>query len=189
MQNRNKKSVVSGKQSAATKEKPLPCPFCGGKAKLRLIPKEDAAPEIPSAYWVGECGSKGNCPAMITVFGDTKEAAISQWNTRHVIGAWIGEDRRTLQPIALDEQGIARFRKNKIVCYLLDDGAFDMNHLANLGFSASDRSQFAQLIGYSVSGFGELSYTADDQVEQADKIAASLSASPRLRGEKKGGAK
>jgi len=32
-------------------------------------------------------------------------------------------------------------------------------------FSQEDREQFAQLIGYSLSGFGELSYVSDETCE------------------------
>lgn len=37
-----------------------------------------------------------------------------------------------------------------------------MNKLAMLDFSKEDRQQFAQLIGYSLDGYGELSYVDDD---------------------------
>ncbi len=42
-----------------------------------------------------------------------------------------------------------------------------MNDLAMLNFSNEDRIQFAQLIGYSHSGFGELSYVDDQTYEAA----------------------
>ncbi len=64
------------------------------------------------------------------------------------------------QPIELDRYGVRRFRKNAIVAYLLDSKrVLDMNELALLPFSDADRSQFAQLIGYSLSGYAELGYT------------------------------
>lgn len=62
------------------------------------------------------------------------------------------------QPTYLDTQGVLRFRKNAIVEYLLDAGQVDMNRIALLPFSDEDRRQFAQLIGYSVSGYNDLSY-------------------------------
>jgi hypothetical protein len=64
-----------------------------------------------------------------------------------------------------------RFVKNKIVEYLLDNGGIDMNQLAVLDFSDEDSEQFAQLIGYSVSGYQSLSYVSDESAEQADKFA------------------
>ena len=93
---------------------------------------------------------------------------------------WCGSDGRALQPIHLID-GIARFQGNAIVRLLLDDGKYDMNRLALLPFSDSDRAQFAQLIGYSVSGFGELGYVPNQQITRADKVAARL---PREKGGK-----
>jgi hypothetical protein len=78
-----------------------------------------------------------------------------------------------LQPIYSDENGVKRFRKNKIVCYLLDNGGLDLNDLsAALGEKKynEDWEQFAQLIGYSVSGFGDLDYVSDETFEAADSI-------------------
>lgn len=65
--------------------------------------------------------------------------------------------RNPIQPI---EDG--RFKTNKIVEHLLDNGGIDMNDLAILSFTQDDRVQFAQLIGYSVSGFSTLSYVDDE---------------------------
>lgn len=63
-----------------------------------------------------------------------------------------------IQPVVKDNSGVERFKSNKIVSFLLDAGPFDMNQLACIDFSREDREQFAQLIGYSVSGFADLSY-------------------------------
>lgn len=65
------------------------------------------------------------------------------------------------QPIDTDSQGTPRFKENAIVRYLLDNGPFDMNKIAELPFSREDRVQFAQLIGYSLNGFSELNYVND----------------------------
>lgn len=70
--------------------------------------------------------------------------------------------------------GVARFRINEIVKFLLDNGPYDMNAIARLPFSKEDRMQFAQLIGYSVCGFGDLSYSDPDVVAAADAQAESL---------------
>lgn len=81
-------------------------------------------------------------------------------------------DKHPMQPILLVD-GIARFKQNAIVRFLLDTYPdVDMNRLACIGFSEEDRSQFAQLIGYSVSGYGDLSYAID--VEKADEIVRGL---------------
>lgn len=75
-----------------------------------------------------------------------------------------------IQPLYKDKQGVLRFKANEIVKFLLDDGPNDMNRLALIKqFSKEDREQFAQLIGYSLSGFGELSYVSDETYEKAAK--------------------
>ena len=81
--------------------------------------------------------------------------------------------KHPMQTIVLDN-GTPRFQENKIVRYLLDivrhKGICDMNQLAILPFDNGDREQFAQLIGYSVSGFLELSYVSDEAVAVAEKV-------------------
>ena len=85
--------------------------------------------------------------------------------------AKLEELEHPLQPIGLDKHGVARFKENAIVRFLLDAGPFDLNQIACMKFSAEDHSQLAQLIGYSVSGFGDLSYANEDVVSRADAIA------------------
>lgn len=63
------------------------------------------------------------------------------------------------QPVIIDEHGRERYKTNEVVRYLLDEGPFDMNHLARIPFPLEDRQQFAQLIGYSVDGYDTLSYS------------------------------
>lgn len=83
-----------------------------------------------------------------------------------------------MQPIEMDGNNIARFKANKIVRYLLDRATdaniADLNKLAIIPFSTEDRVQFAQLIGYSVDGFGDLSYVPREIVEQADEVVADM---------------
>jgi hypothetical protein len=80
-----------------------------------------------------------------------------------------------MQPIVLDEHGTPRFLANPIVRYLLDAGPYDLNHLAKLpNIPREFWEQFAQLIGYSVSGFGDLSYAKDETVQIADSLAIRL---------------
>ena len=74
-----------------------------------------------------------------------------------------------LQPI---ENG--RFVPNRIVQYLLEVAPIGLNELAAMDFSAQERMQFAQLIGYSLSGFGELGYVDDETYEAAQKMAEGL---------------
>lgn len=72
------------------------------------------------------------------------------------------------QPVVWDGK-VARFKANEIVRFLLDAGTHDMNTLAMMPFSREDREQFAQLIGYSVSGAGELSYMSRAVIAEADQ--------------------
>lgn len=70
--------------------------------------------------------------------------------------------KHPIQPLIRTDDGIIRFKENKIVKFLLDAGPFDMNQLAMMPFSVEDYEQFAQLIGYSLCGFGDLSYVTDE---------------------------
>ena len=78
--------------------------------------------------------------------------------------------KQPIQPLELDGKGVLRFRKNALVCYLLDHGGIDMNRLARQEFPQEDREQFAQLIGYSHDGAGSLSYVSDETWSVALKL-------------------
>lgn len=71
-----------------------------------------------------------------------------------------------LQPIFTDDNGTQRFVSNRIVEYFLDYardvGGPDLNKIAGMDFTNEERTQFAQLIGYSLSGFSELRYVSDE---------------------------
>ena len=75
--------------------------------------------------------------------------------------------KHPVQPLYKAKDGMARFKENAIVQLLLDRGKFTMNDIAYLDFSQEDREQFAQLIGYSLRGFSELSYVSDETYEAA----------------------
>lgn len=76
-----------------------------------------------------------------------------------------------IQPIVKDDNGVLRFKSNAIVEYLLHHGTTDLNDLARLDFPKEDRQQFSQLIGYSLSGYGELSYVDDETYMTAEAMA------------------
>lgn len=69
--------------------------------------------------------------------------------------------RHPLQPLIKSSSGLPRFKENAIVRHLLDHSGIDLNQIARLEFSQDDQEQFAQLIGYSLIGFGTLSYVSD----------------------------
>ncbi len=76
--------------------------------------------------------------------------------------------RHPVQPLEKDDTGILHFKKNAIVEYLLGAGPSDLHHLAVLSFSDEDREQFAQLIGYGSSSFGDLSFVSDETREAVE---------------------
>lgn len=86
-----------------------------------------------------------------------------------------------MQPIVFDKNGTARFAENRIITKLLDVArttGYDINSLhmdAQEGkFSIEEIEQFNQLIGYSVSGFGEISCHRALTIKNADKKVEKL---------------
>lgn len=83
----------------------------------------------------------------------------------------------TMQPL-IDVSNVVRFKPNAIVSHLLNTHqTCDMDALRRMDFTDEDRMQFAQLIGYSLSGYSELSYVSDESYEAAVK-AARIGAKP-----------
>ncbi|WP_343446508.1 hypothetical protein [Enterobacter hormaechei] len=79
-----------------------------------------------------------------------------------------------MQPLVIDAHGTLRFKKNLIVRKLLDyatEHGYGLNEMAREEFDAEDRMQLAQLIGYSLSGYGTLSYVTDESYECAAATA------------------
>ncbi len=78
------------------------------------------------------------------------------------------------QPLVSDELGVLRFKENKLVSAFVDQSmnrGLGLNWAATQDFSAEDRMQLAQLIGYSLHGYGTLSYVTD---ESFAKVQASI---------------
>lgn len=86
-------------------------------------------------------------------------------------------NKHPMQPLIMPfpSTGIVRFKANAIVQYLLDHNGegvkIDMITIACMEFSQEDRVQFAQLIGYSLAGFHELSYVPDETALAATELA------------------
>ena len=79
----------------------------------------------------------------------------------------------------------ARFRANKIVRFLVDfaqSKGIGLNELGSMPFDAADRMQLAQLIGYSVDGYAELSYVSDESKYQADLEAERVEQAAKTAG-------
>lgn len=85
----------------------------------------------------------------------------------------MSKPKHPMQPLVRDGN-VIRFKPNKLVRFLLDSGPFDLNQLAAMPFTDEDREQFAQLIGYSVAGFCELSYVSEKSVAFAHAEAEKM---------------
>jgi len=65
---------------------------------------------------------------------------------------------------------IVRFKRNLIIDYLFKAGILDLNKIGIMQFPQEDQEQLAQLLGYSVSGFGDLSFVRDETYEKAASL-------------------
>ena len=83
-----------------------------------------------------------------------------------------------MQPLVVDSQGVVRFKANPIVRWLVDEhdrlakgnhARVDpaLNRIPVMEFSREDREQLAMLLGYSVSGAGDLPYFSDERWMEA----------------------
>lgn len=110
-------------------------------------------------YWCSNCGHE-----------ESTGSSARPLHCGRVMKAQGREDKRKallhpMQPIEDDGNDVVRFKGNAIVRHLLDHGGINLNNLAVLPFPREEWVQFAQLIGYSVSGFSELSYVHDEDPE------------------------
>ncbi|MGK3981245.1 hypothetical protein WMF38_57140 [Sorangium sp. So ce118] len=80
--------------------------------------------------------------------------------------------KHPIQPCGLDDRSVLRFKPNAIVEFLLKESKYDLNDLSRVGFLVEDWMQFAQLIGWSVSGYCDLSYVSNEAKDEADAAAA-----------------
>lgn len=84
--------------------------------------------------------------------------------------------------MVVDLSGEVRWQANPIVRWLLDTGGKTLNDIAHLpGVTDEERRQFAQLIGYSVNRYGELSYVPLGIAREADARAAGLKTRTMLK--------
>lgn len=96
------------------------------------------------------------------------------------IGSYLGPvsgapEPHPRQPIVWVDD-IIRFKENPIVRHLLNTHPdVDLNKIAVLpNVTRDDHSQFNQLIGYSVSGYGDLSCANRQHLGEADQIAEAM---------------
>lgn len=82
-----------------------------------------------------------------------------------------------MQPVVIASDGCARFKENKIVSDLLDLASkhgVSLNQICMMGYETDDYAQLMELIGYSVSGYGDLDMARRDHVRRADRDAEKL---------------
>lgn len=77
-------------------------------------------------------------------------------------------DSLLTQPLYIDDEGVARFRHNPLICYLADRRLNDLSITFPPNEYKKHWSQLAQLLGYSIGGFGDLSYVSDEEYLEAD---------------------
>lgn len=82
--------------------------------------------------------------------------------------------KHPMQPIVLDDHGVARFKANPIVRFLLDNYKPGLNDIAKREFADDDYQHLMQLIGYSVSGYGDLGVAPKKIVAKADRQVEKL---------------
>lgn len=93
--------------------------------------------------------------------------------------------RHPMQPLLKTSTGVIRFKRNDIVDTVYEWArhyGLGLNELARMNFSVEDRQQFAQLLGYSLSGYGTLTYVDDEAFARAEAMLGLLAqpAAPRI---------
>ena len=86
---------------------------------------------------------------------------------------------RTKQPVVRDRQGTLRFKSNEIVVALLkhcEATGLDLNRIFGGAhyWTQEDIDNFYQLIGYSISGYVDLSCISDESKNAAEAASNRL---------------
>ena len=86
-----------------------------------------------------------------------------------------------MQPVEMADDGVIRFKANKIIRWLYnlpkDRPIPDLNEISIIAQTSGwedDMVQFWQLLGYSVSGYGDLSFVPPEIIERADAEAETI---------------
>lgn len=79
-----------------------------------------------------------------------------------------------MQPVIVADDGIVRFQGNQIVRHLLHASNLNLCDMETMGFSQADWEQLMQLLGFSVSGFGDLNCASAETIAAADGAAEKL---------------
>lgn len=108
--------------------------------------------------------------AEMMIIQQAIDAAMLQGKAEPVTTAY----KLPMQPLVIDAHGTLRFKENPIVRTLLDyatEHGYGLNEIALEQFDTEDQMQLAQLIGYSLSGYGTLSYVTDESYGRASAAA------------------
>lgn len=119
------------------------------------------AQEMPVAFYANDAYYNTESAAL----KDGAEEVIPLYTTPPAASV-----HNTMQPLYIAGDGRIRFKENAIVRHLLTSAGkvgVDLNSIAMDDFSDDDRMQLAQLIGYSLGGYGELSYVSDESYNSA----------------------
>lgn len=80
-----------------------------------------------------------------------------------------------VQPVVVDGEGVARFRQNRAVRWLVDQlnlaGRSTLNEIDVLGFDREDLRQLVQLLGYSIDHYAELGFATPEHMRVIDRLA------------------
>lgn len=83
-----------------------------------------------------------------------------------------------MQPIGMDSRGVARFKANAVVEWMLETAMeaklFDLNTIGRRGFDIDELEHLMQLIGYSASGYSSLGFVTEESAREADLAAAAV---------------
>ena len=78
------------------------------------------------------------------------------------------------RPTYYDDRGVKRFKANAVVCWLLDSGRVSLNDVATAVLTKQfdcpieDQREFWQMLGYSVDGYCDLSFS-EAQTEETGR--------------------
>lgn len=80
-----------------------------------------------------------------------------------------------MRKIEIDPDGQPRFQRNAIVSWLVHTDRVDLNEIiATHAWPIKDQEEFWQMLGYSVSAFGNLTFVRPKTTKKADRRTRKL---------------
>ena len=71
----------------------------------------------------------------------------------------------------VDVNGVIRFKQNAVIGWLFKQGHLNLNRIPVDELPLEDVEEFWQMLGYSVSGYSELSFIRPETVAEVDEAA------------------